>query len=405
MCGRGPAYLPGFSDCLRLHSRRFLFWGQEGLKRFLLSILLISTLSVASFAASVSVTTVTLQTKYGSLTNVYFETASGPSGSTPNTNTALTPSGSSGSYAVSNGATAYLWSPQFTSATSVSAGNWVLDLWASASSGGGTFGDASIESSSEALGRAPSPPAGVVAYVPVTLVNSQTSPVAAGTQVMLTVNWSGYSSYLAANLQNVGFFDASWSPLYSWLESGNSSASTSSVVWVELSSSIPAGGCSTAYMGFYPLSTNNFNAAGYLGEAPTLSPSYGQYDNGNLTFSFYDNFAGTTLSRAWYTTGAVGYYSVNNGLTVNPYSVAGYAFTLVNPYAGPLALDAYQMGSNGAWIGLSYCNIQTDTVSYTVTSGAAQQIYPPQGSDGFYSLVIPGVAPPSPPAPPPPCSR
>ena len=63
------------------------------------------------------------------------------------------------------------------------------------------------------------------------------------------------------------------------------------------------------------------------------------------------------------------------------------------------------MGSNGAWIGLSDRDIQTDTVSYTVTSGAAQQVYPPQGSDGFYSLGIPGESTSITPASPPPRSR
>ena len=50
-------------------------------------------------------------------------------------------------------------------------------------------------------------------------------------------------------------------------------------------------------MGFDPLSTNNFNAAGYWQEAAPV-PRIRRIRYGNLTFSFYDDFAGTTLSCA-----------------------------------------------------------------------------------------------------------
>ena len=85
---------------------------------------------LASSAATVSITHVNSQVKSGALTYIYFETVSGPSSSTPSTNTALTPPGNSGSYQVSRGSSAYLWSPQFTSVTQISSGTWVLDLWA-----------------------------------------------------------------------------------------------------------------------------------------------------------------------------------------------------------------------------------------------------------------------------------
>jgi len=57
----------------------------------------------------------------------------------------------------------------------------------------------------------------------------------------------------------------------------------------------------------------------YVGEAPQLSSTYGQYDNGNYVFLFYDNFAGTSLNTSkWnegYNTG--GSITVHNGLTIN----------------------------------------------------------------------------------------
>lgn len=100
-------------------------------------LVLICTLGVSSFyASSVNISRTTFQADYGTLTYVYFETSSGPGSSTPGTNTALIPSLGSGSYAVSRGSSAYLWSAPFAQAATVSAGTWVLDLWAAGSSSG-----------------------------------------------------------------------------------------------------------------------------------------------------------------------------------------------------------------------------------------------------------------------------
>ncbi len=46
-----------------------------------------------------------------------------------------------------------------------------------------------------------------------------------------------------------------------------------------------------------------------------LGLPYGQYDNGKNVFLLYDNFAGTTLSSIWTTSGN-GTISVNNGVTI-----------------------------------------------------------------------------------------
>jgi len=51
-------------------------------------------------------------------------------------NTALTAPATSGSFTVSAGYSAFLWSPAYTSAATIYAGSWALDLWAMASSQG-----------------------------------------------------------------------------------------------------------------------------------------------------------------------------------------------------------------------------------------------------------------------------
>jgi hypothetical protein len=137
-------------------------------------------------------------------------------------------------------------------------------------------------------------------------------------------------------------------------------------------------------MAFLSTSTN-FDGV-QAGEAPTLSGTYGQFDNGAKVFTFYDNFAGTTINSAWNVAGASGTYFVNNGLRVLSNPFPGYSFSLVSQYTGPLVVDALQVGTYGAWLGASFSDLQTTSSSYTVTSGATQWVYPPQGSDGINGL-------------------
>lgn len=147
------------------------------------------------------------------------------------------------------------------------------------------------------------------AYVAITLTNSQTSTTPNPFQEMITWNPSSYSSYEASNLGNIRFCTTytCTTELYGWLESCTSSCSTSATsatAWVKLTSSIGAnGGTLTIYMVFESTSTNFDD--NYWGEAPTLSTTYGQYDNGANVFAAY--FNGNTPT---------GDFSVYTGLTV-----------------------------------------------------------------------------------------
>jgi hypothetical protein len=257
--------------------------------------------SVTLGVGNQSTTSVSATNDYATITTTaglaFYENASGPSGPTPSANTALTPSGSSGSYAVNQGTTAYLWSPQFGSATTIGAGSWVLGLWTAS-------------------------PSYLVGYVPITLTNSQSTAVSGGTQVMINMSWNNYTSYLDNPVDNYVFFNSSGTPLYSWLENGTSSSSTNSVVWVKLDSNgIPANGAVTIYVGFYPHGTNVLGWNNATGASALLAGNYGVnyglYDNGNLTFTFYDNFNGRSLSSNWnISTYGSPTITVNNGLNV-----------------------------------------------------------------------------------------
>jgi len=102
----------------------------------LIVLIFIIITTTGSYAATVGVTTSTASQRSGTLTNVYYETANGATGSTPSTNTALTPPTGTGSYSVTRGSSAYLWSPQFAGSAVVPAQTWVLIMWVKGSSTG-----------------------------------------------------------------------------------------------------------------------------------------------------------------------------------------------------------------------------------------------------------------------------
>jgi len=126
----------------------------------------------------------------------------------------------------------------------------------------------------------------VLYYVPITITNSQSTATPSPFQQMATVNSSNYSKYLASNLQNVNFQDGSGNILNSWLESGNSNTSTSTIYWVKLPNGIPANSSVTIYYCIYATSVNAFNTTN-TGIAPNLTSTYGQYDNGSNVFTQY----------------------------------------------------------------------------------------------------------------------
>ena len=154
-------------------------------------------------------------------------------------------------------------------------------------------------------------PATPLVYVPITLTNTQTTAVAGGTQVSITLNWLNYLSYLDNPVDNYVFCNSAGVPLYSWLESGTANTSTSAVVWLKLDSNgIPAkvgstNGTITVYLGFYQKSTNKLgsNNSNYTGWAPNLSGTYGQHDNGANVFANYYRGDSTT---GWSVVGTAG---------------------------------------------------------------------------------------------------
>lgn len=115
-------------------------------------------------------------------------------------------------------------------------------------------------------------------FVPIT-INTTNFSIPAGAQVPLNVNWSRYAVYENHNLSNVLFMNSTFYPLFSWIESGANSSSRSSEVWVKITASVSSFSSTIVYLVWQNSNRNNFNKYGYLGEAPQLSPVYGEYNN------------------------------------------------------------------------------------------------------------------------------
>ncbi len=191
--------------------------------------------------------------------------------------------------------------------------------------------------------------------VPISITNSASSATPTNFQQMITVNSSAFSSYETTGLTNIEFStgpSGTGTVLNAWLESVNNATynqSTSTIYWVNLgSNTIASSGNLTIYMDFMSSATMT-GTGGVMGEAPQLSGTYGQNDNGPLVFNFYDNFAGTTLNAVnWnsYISGS-GTTVVNNGLTITSAATSSNTVNVISSTTsfGAIIAEAYVSGS------------------------------------------------------------
>jgi len=119
----------------------------------------------------------------------------------------------------------------------------------------------------------------------VKLTNTQNIDTPSSFQQMLQLPVSQLQSYapiLASDFHNIRFvYNGTGIP--AWLESISNGVAT---IWVKLPVSIPANSSITIDMEVDP--SLNFDG-NYWGEAPQLSSTYGQYDNGVNVFDLYFN--------------------------------------------------------------------------------------------------------------------
>ena len=125
---------------------------------------------------------------------------------------------------------------------------------------------------------------GIRYFVPIFL-NTTNFTIPAGTQIPLNINWTKYTKYENQNLSNVMILNSTFYPLYSWIENNASSLNTSSTVWTKLQAGITYYSSQVLYLVFMQDQRNNLNKVGYWGEAPQLSPLFGEWNNIRLVMN------------------------------------------------------------------------------------------------------------------------
>ena len=168
-------------------------------------------------------------------------------------------------------------------------------------------------------------PSNIQYYVPITITNSQSAATSSPFQQMINITESDYSSYISysGNEANFEYFSSNGAIIPAWIESNNSGKL---ITWVKLASGIPANSKVTLYLGFASKTTNLLSSSGTsgIGEAPQLSSTYAEYDDGASVFNNYWNFAGTSLPSGWVNENdGYGKVTVDDGITVSNGANAG----------------------------------------------------------------------------------
>ncbi len=214
-----------------------------------------------------------------------------------------------------------------------------------------------------------------VASYSISITNNQQATTAPFQQ-MLVIDSASYPG-IAPNWDNVEFTtgsDATGTVLPAWVESNASSSSTHTIVWVKMPNGVPSG-TTTIYMDVMPNAV--MSASGPTGEAPQLSPSYGEYDNGAQVFNYYDNFAGST--SGWNSYAHNTSATANDGLSL---TINGNGYFVTDTAYGPgTVFDTYITGPQ-----------DTQNIGYIDTSQpTAKDLYGNIGWTGAYIRAACGV--------------
>jgi hypothetical protein len=199
-------------------------------------------------------------------------------------------------------------------------------------------------------------PYGIIYYKPINLVNKQTVATPSPFQQNINLTEGSFLGYISYNDSSANFeyFYANGTIIPAWIES-NSSGTL--ITWVKLAGGIPASSNITIYVGFASKTANLLNKSGTvgIGEAPQLSPTYGEYDNGASVFNFYDNFAGTTINSEWtQVIPSNALITQNNRITISTNQSSSYGgLILTNGYTGIQIFEGYITAVSGIAAGLA----------------------------------------------------
>ncbi len=214
-----------------------------------------------------------------------------------------------------------------------------------------------------------------------TATNNQSAPTPTPYHLRVVLNPSLYTSDEAADLGNLRFSTSANNagPLTSWLEyvsSTPANQATAAYFWVLLPNGIPANTSLTFYLNFLPVTTE-FDGV-QAGEAPQLSATYGEYDNGASVFLAY--YRGDSTS-GWTIAGSAGTTTAPAGAPKG--GSALYAVSVNGDY---MYTDAgYDPNGNVILQYFAYTNGLGDTFFSVDSSGAGQMCRLDDRGAGDYS--------------------
>jgi len=201
------------------------------------------------------------------------------------------------------------------------------------------------------LSNAQTLPSGTVYYQNIS-IGSWSGASSQYVQQMINITESNYPSgalVYNGNTANFEFTYANGTVVPAWIEANNSGVIT---IWVNITNTT-----SNIYLDFFNTTTNTLSSSGTtgIGEAPQLSSTYAQYDDGASVFNNYWNFAGTTLPNGMTCTSG-GTCTVNNGVSIsgNSNSCTATGMQSSSTYSAPIALDWYGGGGSSATNGGAY---------------------------------------------------
>ena len=145
-------------------------------------------------------------------------------------------------------------------------------------------------------------------------------------------------------------------------------------IWLKLPS-IPASGSITIYLDIFSSNTNLLSSSGTygIGENPSFSLIYGEYDDGASVFDFYDNFVGNSLNGNNWVYGGSGSIIVNDSAYLETVS---YIYIMTKQGFNPKTTIADVFAGQGTGTATAY-------VSFSMTIGQENI------SDGYFWLQNP----------------
>ena len=243
---------------------------------------------------------------------------------------------------------------------------------------------------------APTLPSGIQYYVPLNLSTSWNVGHGAYVQQMVNLSesnatWGSHIAY-SSSTANFEYFYQNGTVIPSWIESNQSGKI---ITWAKIKNTT-----TFFYLGFASKTTNLLSSSGTqgIGEAPQLSSTYAQYDDGASVFSYYQRWGGlSALPSGWTATGV--------SATLNAQSTTIYATTngtrgaIVSSFpisATPFILETYGLFYDSGLAtnfeyGLFGSSTPNTDLDYTLVFAQATTgdvgVYNPAISSGVYNYA------------------